>query len=65
MLRHLRSNLWLLAFTVVLCSAVYPAILLLIGKTFFPERADGSLLLDKAGKPVGSRLIALRLYHLR
>ena len=58
MLSHIRANLWLLLLTVVLCCVIYPAILLLVGQTVFPAQANGSLIVDDAGKPIGSRLIA-------
>jgi K+-transporting ATPase ATPase C chain len=64
MMRHLRANLWLLLFTVLLCSVLYPLILWGIGRTVFRNSAGGSLV-DKNGRPaasekeaVGSRLIA-------
>jgi K+-transporting ATPase ATPase C chain len=57
MLKHLRANLWLLALTLLLCSVLYPLILLGIGQMFFHDKAEGSLLW-KDGKPIGSRLIA-------
>lgn len=58
MLSHLRANLLLLVLTVALGSIVYPGILLLVGQTVFHDNADGSIVYDKAGKPIGSRLIA-------
>ena len=58
MLQHLRANLWLLILTLLLCSFVYPLLLLGVGQTLFHDQAQGSLVLDKDGKPVGSRLIA-------
>src|SRR5262245_5273996 len=58
MFSHLRANLLLLALSVVLCSVVYPSILLLIGRTAFHDKAQGSILYDKQGTPIGSRLIA-------
>ena len=58
MLAHLRANLWLLALTVLLCSVVYPAALWLVGQAAFRDQANGSLILDKSGKPIASRLIA-------
>jgi K+-transporting ATPase ATPase C chain len=58
MLAHVRANLWLLVLSVVLCSALYPLLLLGIGQFLFHEKAEGSLLQDREGKPVGSRLIA-------
>src|SRR5260370_40941188 len=58
MLQHLRANLWLLFLTVVLCSVLYPLVLWGIGQIAFPQRAEGSLIHDENGKPIGSRLIA-------
>jgi K+-transporting ATPase ATPase C chain len=58
MSQHIRASLWLLAFTVVICCVVYPLILLGIGQTIFRDKANGSLVLDKSGTPIGSRLIA-------
>src|SRR5262245_18165726 len=55
---HIRANLWLLVLSVVICSILYPAALLGIGQTIFREKANGSLILDKDGKVVGSKLIA-------
>ena len=39
MLTHLRPNLWLLLLTLVLCSALYPLVLWVIGQTLFPAQA--------------------------
>ncbi|RPI81316.1 MAG: potassium-transporting ATPase subunit C [Planctomycetaceae bacterium] len=58
MLSHLRSNLLLLVLTVAVCCVLYPGVLLVIGQTAFHNKAEGSLLYDKEGKPIGSRLIA-------
>jgi K+-transporting ATPase ATPase C chain len=61
-MRHLRANLLLLAFTFVLCSVIYPALLYFVGLTVFPTAATGSLVAETGpdGKPVvrGSHLIA-------
>jgi potassium-transporting ATPase KdpC subunit len=64
MSRDLRANLWLLLFTVALCSVLYPLALLGVGEIAFPHQAAGSLV-DAEGKPVtdpnkasGSLLIA-------
>lgn len=54
---HLRANLWLLVLTVILCSVLYPLVLLGIGQTVFRHRAQGSLLEDAKGNVVGSCLI--------
>lgn len=58
MLIHLRANLWLLGLSILLCGVIYPGILLVFGQTLFPSQANGSLIFDQAGKPIGSRLIA-------
>jgi K+-transporting ATPase ATPase C chain len=58
MYRHLRANLWLLLLTLLVGSIVYPALLWAFAQGVFPEQAQGSLLLDRQKKPVGSRLIA-------
>ena len=57
MLQHIRANLWLLVLTLLLCSVIYPLILLGVGQAVFPDKAQGSLVYE-GDKPVGSRLIA-------
>jgi K+-transporting ATPase ATPase C chain len=44
--------------TLLLCCVLYPLVLLGIGQGLFPGKAQGSLILDKDGKPIGSSLIA-------
>ena len=58
MFAHLRANLWLLALTVLVCSVLYPLVLLGIGQSVFHHKAQGSLLTDANGHPIGSELIA-------
>lgn len=58
MKRHLTSNLWLLFLTVLICAVLYPAVLLGIGQLLLHDKANGSLINDKEGKVIGSRLIA-------
>lgn len=58
MTAHIRANLWLLVLTVLLCSVLYPLVLLGLGQTLFHDKAQGSLLTDAQGHPIGSRLIA-------
>jgi K+-transporting ATPase ATPase C chain len=58
MLQHLRANLWLLVLSVIAGCVIYPGVLLVIGQIVFRDQANGSIILDKAGKPIGSRLIA-------
>jgi K+-transporting ATPase ATPase C chain len=58
MMAHLRANLFLLVFSLVLCSVLYPLVLLGIGQAAFHDKAEGSLVNDVQGKAIGSRLIA-------
>jgi K+-transporting ATPase ATPase C chain len=58
MTAHLRANLLLLVLTVLVCSVAYPLVLWGIGQAVFHEKAQGSLVTDGSGKPIGSRLIA-------
>lgn len=58
MTRHLLANLWLLLLTLVICSVLYPLALWAVGRTAFREQAEGSLVRDGDGRPIGSRLIA-------
>ena len=55
---HLRANLWLFGLSLLLCCVIYPGLLLGIGQVAFPTQAEGSLVFDRDGKPIGSRLIA-------
>lgn len=54
----LRATLWLLLLTLIICSVLYPLLLLGIGHAAFPDEAEGSLVTDAKGNIVGSRLIA-------
>ncbi|MDP4154022.1 MAG: potassium-transporting ATPase subunit C [Bacillota bacterium] len=58
MLQYLSKSISLLAFLVVITCGFYPLVLWIIGQTVFPFQANGSLLLDSMGKPLGSKLIA-------
>jgi K+-transporting ATPase ATPase C chain len=58
MASHLRANLWLLGLTVLICAGLYPLVLWGIGQTVFHDQAQGSLIKDEKGNPIGSRLIA-------
>jgi len=41
----------------VLTAVIYPAVIFLVGQTFFPYQANGSLMQNLQGKVVGSVLI--------
>jgi K+-transporting ATPase ATPase C chain len=59
---HIRSNLLLLVFTVVLCCVLYPLLLYAVGSIVFPYQAGGSLIKEKGADGTetvrGSHLIA-------
>src|SRR5262249_21882254 len=57
MLGHIRANLLLLILSLVICSVLYPLVLLGIGQVVFPDQAQGSLVKDARGTVVGSRLV--------
>ncbi|MFO7840677.1 MAG: potassium-transporting ATPase subunit C [Fidelibacterota bacterium] len=54
--RRIFTSLRLLLFFVVVCSAAYPAVLLLAGELFWAEQAGGSIVYLH-GRPAGSALI--------
>ncbi len=56
--RHLTANLWLLVLTMLICAILYPLAMLGIAQAVFHDTANGSLITDNSGKPVGSHLIA-------
>ena len=58
MMKYLSKSVQLLIFGVVVCCIVYPLVLWVIGQTFFPFQANGSILKGPDGKPAGSKLIA-------
>jgi potassium-transporting ATPase KdpC subunit len=58
MSQYLSKSILLLLFSVVLCCVIYPLAVWVVGQTFFPFQANGSLLKGPDGKPVGSKLIA-------
>jgi potassium-transporting ATPase KdpC subunit len=58
MRQYISRSIMLLAFSVVICCGIYPAVLWAIGQSFFPFQANGSMVNGPNGKPVGSLLIA-------
>jgi len=55
---NIKKSLGLLAATVVIVCIIYPLVVWLIGQTFFPFTANGSMVNGPDGKPVGSLMIA-------
>jgi len=48
--------LFFLAFTVI-CGGIYPAVVTGVAQALFPKQANGSLIMDRSGKVIGSSLI--------
>lgn len=58
MRQYISRSILLLAFSVVICCGIYPAVLWAIGQSIFPFQTNGSMVNGLDGKPVGSLLIA-------
>jgi K+-transporting ATPase ATPase C chain len=58
MSRYISKSVFLLLITVVIVCGIYPGAVWVIGRVFFPFKAEGSLLKGPDGRVVGSRLIA-------
>lgn len=56
-MKHLRPAIVLTAFFVVLTGLAFPGVIWAIGQTVFPSQANGSLVRDAQGNPIGSALI--------
>ena len=57
MLQQIRPTLVSLLLLTLITGVAYPLIVTGIAQVAFPHQANGSLIVDKAGKPVGSTLI--------
>jgi len=54
---YLKPAAMMLLLLTILTGAIYPILVNVIAQTLFADQANGSLLKDKAGQPVGSTLI--------
>lgn len=59
-LAQLWTSLRLVCLTMVVCSVLYPALILGLGMLFVPDSAQGSLIHDDQGTVIGSKLLAQR-----
>jgi potassium-transporting ATPase KdpC subunit len=57
MVKHLKPALILFVLLTVLTGVIYPVVVTGLAHLLFPDQADGSLIKDSNGKPLGSRLI--------
>jgi K+-transporting ATPase ATPase C chain len=58
MLKEIKVAVIVTLLLLVICCCVYPLFIFGAGQLFFPQKADGSLVLDSAGKPIASTLLA-------
>jgi K+-transporting ATPase ATPase C chain len=56
-LREVKTTVVVTFVLLVICCAVYPAFIFGAGQLLFPQKADGSLVLDAKGKPIASTLL--------
>jgi K+-transporting ATPase ATPase C chain len=57
-MRDLIASLRLVVFSILICCVVYPALLLAFAGVAAPRGAEGSLIVDSAGRIIGSESIA-------
>jgi potassium-transporting ATPase KdpC subunit len=57
MLNMIRSSVMMLVALALLTGLVYPVAVTVVAQLVFPRQANGSLIVDEKGKPVGSELI--------
>ncbi|MBO0792059.1 MAG: potassium-transporting ATPase subunit C, partial [Ktedonobacteraceae bacterium] len=55
--RETWSALKLIVALLILCGVVFPGVVFAIGQLVFPDQANGSLLRDKQGQVIGSKLL--------
>jgi K+-transporting ATPase ATPase C chain len=56
-LKELKTTVSLTFLLLVICCGIYPVFVYGAGQLFFPQKADGSLVLDASGKPIASTLL--------
>jgi K+-transporting ATPase ATPase C chain len=56
-MKDLRPAILMLIMFTVICGGIYPALVTGIAQAVFPKEANGSFIMDKGGKDIGSRLI--------
>lgn len=57
MLKHLKPAFLMLLIWTALTGVAYPLVVTDLSQLFFSSQANGSLILDQSGKPLGSKLI--------
>lgn len=56
-MKDIKSAIMMLIVFTVICGGIYPAVVTGIAQSVFPKQANGSLIIDKNGREIGSSLI--------
>jgi K+-transporting ATPase ATPase C chain len=56
-LKELKVGVIVTVILLIICCGIYPVFIFGAGQLFFPQKANGSLVLDADGKPIASTLI--------
>ena len=56
-MKEIKPAIMLLILFTIICGGIYPALVTGVAYALFPNQAKGSLIIDKAGKEIGSSLI--------
>jgi K+-transporting ATPase ATPase C chain len=57
MLKEIKTTVVVTLILLVICCGIYPVFIFGAGQLFFPQKANGSLVLDASGKPIASTLL--------
>jgi K+-transporting ATPase ATPase C chain len=58
LLKEIKTSLIVTVILLVFCCGIYPLVVYGAGQLLFPRQANGSLVVDDAGKPIASTLLA-------
>src|SRR5476649_2757949 len=56
-LKEIKTTVTVTVILLIICCALYPLFVFGAGQLFFPQKADGSLVLNSDGKPIASTLL--------
>jgi K+-transporting ATPase ATPase C chain len=57
-LKELKTSVIVTLLLLIVCCFIYPSLIYTVGLSFFPQKANGSLVYDADGKPIASTLLA-------
>lgn len=56
-MKELKSAILMFIIFTIICGGIYPAVVTGVASAVFPKQANGSMIVDKTGEEIGSRLI--------